>query len=182
MSENNPEHINSDEFNEKNKKFEFVYAEIKRVFDKQWEAADIIDSKAGNLIGFLGIIISLSFGLLSSRNLKLTSHNCIIFFSFVLILLGIISLFGSLIHVFMTIKARKFKIAPNPKNFWDSISKDKQIETPYHEILTDMILTTIETYAENKEHIQKKEEFLNRAVYFLLIGLFLIFLGVLIFR
>ena len=177
-----PWHSNSDEFNEKIKKLEFVYAEIKRVFDKQWEATDIIDSKAGNLIGFLGVIISLSFGLLSSRNLKLISHDCIIFFGFVVILLGIIILFVSLICVFWTIKVRKFKIAPEPRKFWNSLSKDNQVKEPYHKILTDMIPTTIKTYEENEKHIQQKEKFLNLAVCSLLVGLFLIFLGVLIFK
>ncbi|HPC76713.1 MAG TPA: hypothetical protein PK811_00105 [bacterium] len=159
-------------------KRKFGYDEIKRVFDKQWEAIDVIDSKASTLLGFLGVIISLSFTLVLSEYSNSIFHNYIAFCGFIFILFGILCLFISLILDYCVIKIHQYSITPKPETLSDIIYEEKE---PLQKLLDELLVTTVETYKENEKYIEKKEKFFKYTFYLLVLGLFLILFGVLLF-
>ncbi len=175
---NDENDLDGKEHDDEIEKIKFGYDEIKRLFDKQWEAIDVIDSKASTLLGFLGVIISLSFTLLLSEYLNSIFHNYIAFCGFMFILLGILCLFISLILDYYVIKIRQYSITPKPETLSDIIYKEKP---PLQKLLDDLLVTTVETYRENEKHIEKKEKFFKYTFYLLALGLFLILFGVLFF-
>ena len=109
-------------------KDEFIFNLISNRNNAEFERSNILDNKASGIIGFTGIIIGL-LGSLISFLLEKISGNTPLFFYYqsfrVVLLTGIVILFGSMFICLFAFSIRTYTIVPNTEHLIEKYARDK---------------------------------------------------------
>lgn len=134
---------------------EFLYKVITERVNAEYQAQDIKDNKASLLLGFSSTLLSIIF---SFSNVNKYS------------LLGIISIYISIIFAYLAYRVKSWRRDPDPEALWR-----KYRECNYTNTLETIIFNIVDSYKNNKER-DNKSIYINIGYIFLIIGL-----GILIF-
>lgn len=132
---------------------EFIYQTIKEKVDLAFEDIEHIETKAGILIGFNGVIISLALNIVERVYSPLFIAS-ILFFLFALLL------------NFMSFRTKKYRRDPNPRalmeRYWNS---------PKREIVEKLIANLAECHKHNEDIISPAARWLNYSMFLTSAGL-----------
>ncbi|MDI6886542.1 MAG: hypothetical protein QMD22_09450 [archaeon] len=117
---------------------ELIYNEVKDVLNAQFQSIDSLDTKAGIIIGFVGVIIGISLNLYSHSN-SILFCSCMTLF--------LTSIFLS----FSAYKVKSYRRDPEPRKLTEKYLRedDKKVRKQ----LTDNF---IQSFEDNKIKIEKK--------------------------
>jgi hypothetical protein len=110
-------------------KDEFVFNLISNRNDAEFERSNILDNKAGGIIGFAGIIIGLLGTLITFLLEKISVASPLFFYyqSFRMVLfLGIIALVGSIFFAVLAYSIKTYSIVPNTAALIEKYARDDE--------------------------------------------------------
>lgn len=149
------------------KKYELVYQSMANRYRYEWESIDTIDSKINNIIGYVGIILTLEAGL-GSLFIKNTSFNNINpNFLYALFFSGIISLILSITCGLWAYYIKDWQIVPKPSTLIEECINNKDI-LPIYFGMSKAIANSITDMKKKKDD---KANRLMGAFIFLIIGI-----------
>jgi len=153
-----------DKKNDMEKNIKFIYEVINQRVYAEFDALGKKDQKASTLFALDGIILSIIFTLFP-RTTYCLSLFCI----------GISSLFLSLILAFLSYKIAKWRLDPTP----DIFLKEYYAKS-YKKTVEDLTATLANAYKENKGKMSKKDSRVNWGFICSIIGIFFVFLSLII--
>jgi hypothetical protein len=150
---------------EKEKRDELIFQLIKGMYDFQLQRMNSLDSKAGNLVGFVSIIVGLLIGLAGFELLnKLTEPGYYwIYFA------GIVLLLASIVFSLVALKLRKLEFFPNVK----SLSLYSSVSYRYFMKVNGNTLVDVIDKMDSAN--ETKAQWIEASWYALLAGLILVF-------
>ncbi len=151
----------------KEKRDELIFDLIKRRYDSELQRANSIDSKGGNLIGFVSVVVGLLIGLggfQTLNQLKEPEYWAIYFGGIVLLLL-------SIVFCLYAVKVRKWTFVPNAKYLWD-----KYTEEPYRKVIRRNAAEMASAVEEMEEANNDKAEWVDISWFLLIVGLTIVFI------
>jgi len=139
-----------------------IYESVKEQLNLQIQLIDSLDTKAGVLIGFNGIILSI----------MLTLYNKVFIPLFIV---GVIFFLVSMLIAYMGYKTEKFRRDPDPKKL-----RIKYSSKTVREITEVLIDNMIASFEENSNKIKQKAGFINKGFIASEMGILLLFLSIII--
>ena len=139
-----------------------IFNEIKEKLSDQLNSINSLDSKSGITIALVGAFIA---GIFNSN--YILSFGSI----FLIILISILSF--SILSVFISIFARRFKKDPDPRNLIE-LYKEKSCS----ETIGQLIINYRDNYYENERSINIKKNLLNTSFILILISTLVIIIGI----
>ena len=140
------------------KTYKLIIDIIREMLQDQFQVVRALDNKIGIVIGFTGVIITLSF--------ILTPHSRL---SFILYLLGLILLFLSLISFFFALKTKAYA-----RGLKLEVLVDQGREKSLKEFQEKYMAACRDSYEENKKYIEIKAKIFNYGLTIIFAGLILI--------
>ncbi len=140
-----------------------IYDIVQQRFVMQFQSIDSLDSKASTLIALNGIIIAV---ILNSRFARIN-----LFFS----IIAAACLLGSMCLSFAGYKVEDYRRDPDPRNL-----KLKYCNSQNEEVIEKLTDNLIHAYEENRTKLSKKARYINQALAMVLLGLFCLFLSLLL--
>lgn len=151
----------------------FVYEEMQRTCNKQWETIDIIDTKAIKLFEILVASVFLGLGFILWYSQNFTRNRFVAGFLWA----GLVLWFLALLLAHATLKIKSYNSVPAPKGFWDMLYDEKPA---FEYVLDTLIATVVEVHAQNEKIINQKIESYEGAFSFWILGLFFMIFAVFI--
>ena len=148
------------------KNLETLYEITKEKLFNQMENADALDTKASNVMGFIGIIVGAIFGF----TFFLTSLPWIGLFSLKLSTLFLIS---SFVFGLLTLRCRIYQLDPKPK----SLVENYTLET-YEHTIEQITHNFVDSYEKNENKLKLKARYINISLYLLLISIVILSIGI----
>lgn len=146
---------------EKQDSIEFIYQTVKEKVDLALQDVEHIETKAGMLIGFNGVIISLALNIFERAYLPLFTISIFLFFA-------------ALYLNFNSFKIKRYKRDPSPRALIDRYwNKSKE------EITKQLISNLVECYEYNETMIFPMGHRINRSMILTFLGLVFLFASVL---
>ncbi len=142
---------------------ELIYNEIKERLLSQDHTLEQMNLKAGTLMGFMGLFLSVIYKTVSTNEMS------------VLIMVSLILLLFAIYLSFIVFIAQKYRADPKPRtlfeNYWNKpLSKTRKV----------LISNFIETYEANKHKIEKRLKKLNDSLKLFFVSLTLFILDLFI--
>lgn len=134
-----------------------VYRELKERINSQFETIENIKNKAGTMLGFMAVILTLFFSIKQNHSL---SYNFL--FSLIFLLISIMMI----IYIF---SAAKFRADPKPRNLYELYTSEKEEKT-----INQLSSNFVESYESNEIKINYLATISN-------ISLIILFLSLLFF-
>lgn len=136
----------------KSKALDLIYSEIKERLDKQLESIDKLNTKAGVVIGFAGIIL----GATSSLS-ETPSNHFFILGNFLILISAFLS--------FLAFSPKAYRRDPDPEGLSEYLSKSAK------DIKEQLIANFIDSFKENEKIVVRNSTNLKLAFFILFIGL-----------
>ncbi|MGV8087662.1 MAG: hypothetical protein ACP5NU_01210 [Methanomicrobiales archaeon] len=156
----------------------FIFDLIEKRAESEKERSNILDSKASNIIGYVGLIIGLLVTVISFIFGDLAKNEVIIkyYSSYrILLLFGIIFLLGSIIASIHAYFVREYQIVPSTKTLIENYAKeDRDITTTLRRVSQEMS----DVLYDNKQIIDEKAKSIKISLTLFAIGIGLIVLFV----
>lgn len=157
--------------NETVERVQLIYNVVYEQFRIEWQLTGDLDQKASNIIGFVGIMVSLLLGLGTPRLMESVTSNNIYFNSNIFFVLGIFSLLCSIFCSLIAYYTREWDIGLDTEYFIkeygekgiDSINILKNLSKKINKSLIDV-----------KDKNDNKVKFINYSFIFLIIGIFMV--------
>lgn len=149
-----------------------IFDLIKRRYDSELQTINDLDSKAGNLIGFVSVTIGLLVGV-GTLNLidKLSKFEY-----FIIYILGIVILLVSIIFSMYAIKIRKWAIAPEVQYL-----RFKYYSQPLRTVIRANAAVMAEAIKTIEKQNGSKAILINYSWYLLIAGLSMVLIFVIVF-
>lgn len=135
------------------KNSDLIFSEIKERLAMQFQSIDGLDAKAGNIMVFVSVILSIIL------------QNDI----GAIYLFPIASLFISMALAFQAYRAKEYRRDPNPEAL-----VNKYLNSTYAETRDQLISNLKSSCIENKQSIAKKAKDINCSLFALIYGMFLL--------
>lgn len=154
---------------------QLIYDLINNRYCLEWKRISDLDGKASNVIGFIGIILSLYAGLGSFLLDKIRTNEFYIYF-FVIFLVGIILLMCSILYGLKTYNIKEWTVVPNPDYLIEHYAKKEDINRLV--ILENVTVEFSKAVIHNKEINDRKAKFITHGFIFLGLGITMVILFV----
>jgi hypothetical protein len=145
---------------------ELAYELLKARFDLDWARIGTLDQKAGNAIGFVGIILSLVLAIGDLFLADITNGSKIYYYAAFAIIIFL--LIASIFLALLATQIKNYKAFPGEIEDWiDEVEgEDKQF------VIESAVLNYKEAIKNNVGLINKKAEYLKYSYYLFFAGLF----------
>ncbi len=140
------------EENEALETIEIIYEAVKERLDIEIGAVDSMDSKAGMLIGFNGVILAVLF--------QVQAGDALWPFR-----VGLIALFLSLVSGGISFQVGKYRRDPDPRQLRRWYSQKKK-----REVLSTLIDNMVESYEEVRKKNRFKARYVQLSIYLMIVG------------
>lgn len=160
---------------EKPRSLDVVFTEVRSRLDKQFEQIESLNQRAGLLIGFVTLIMSLLAGFTTAVKAKDLPVNMAL--PVILILISTILYIHIIIFAYLAHRIQTYRRDPEPRPLRDNyLSKD--LEATKRTVMSNFI----ESYEENKKVINKKVQALNKAfILFIVEAIYIVVLALAFF-
>jgi hypothetical protein len=138
---------------------QLIFQETKNKLLYQMEVGDKLDAKASTIMGFIGVIIGIIFGLTFQSTIFQTSELNL-FKSSVLLL--IVSFF----FAFWSYRTTVYKFPPQPENL-----VKKYLLKTHEETIEKLIYNFVDSHEKNRKKLNRKAFYINIALGLLLVSL-----------
>ena len=139
---------------------ELIYNEVKDALNAQFQSIDSLDTKAGIIIGSVGVIIGISLNLYSHGNPYLFSSCMTLFLT-------------SIFFSFSAYKIKSYRRDPEPRKI-----AEKYLREDGKKVKKQLLDNFIVSFEDNKIKIEKKVKYINYSLVLLFIGLIILTLSV----
>lgn len=140
-----------------------IFDLVRERYNQELSRINDLDGKAGNLIGFVGIITSFVLGIGSLSFVQEQKPDAWLVAIF---LLGVLFLMGSMVLGLLAYRVRRWEVVPKVK-----VLIEKYTTEMYDVVLKSVGATTSETVEKIAKQNDDKADYINAAWWFLIIGL-----------